>query len=201
MSVKPRASAGSGGQRGSGMRKCPVILFLATLALTSASAQKVKVVYDKNVDFSKYKSFTVPEPGATPTRPILYASLVGVIKETLAAKGLTSAEKDGDLTVMPRGGVGYDLSSAPKPDNSCPNCKAPARDVEWPAYMAPPGGGGQGLPKGTLELDIVDRATNKVVWAGAVSQKLDPEEKRSETLQKIYKAVNKLLLQYPPQKK
>jgi Domain of unknown function (DUF4136) len=180
------------------MRKLQVVFAFLMLSSNFTVAQKVKVEYDKSVDFSKYKSFTLQEPGTTPTRPILYASVMGTIKQDLEAKGLTSVES-GDLTVIPKGGLGYDLTGAPQPDNSCPTCKAPARDPQWPAYMPPPGGGGTGRPKGTLELDVVDRAANRVVWAGTVTQKLDPE-KKDESLQKIYAAINKLLAEYPPKK-
>lgn len=181
------------------MRKLQVLGLFLAFSVPGCFAQKVKVQYDKSVDFSKYKSFTMQEPSTTPSRPILYASVIGSIKEDLQAKGLKNVEKDGDLSVIPNGGLGYDLSSAPQP-SSCANCKAPAIDAQWPAYMAPPGGvGGNPLPKGTLVLDFVDREINKVVWAGAVSQKLNPE-KKDESLKKIYAAINKLLEEYPPKK-
>jgi hypothetical protein len=189
------------GHMNSALRTLEVLLAFATLSITSGFAQKVKVEYDKSIDFSKYRSFTLQEPAATPSRPLLYASVMGSIKEDLQAKGLTSTEKNGDLTVIPAGGLGYDLGAAPQLDNSCPNCKAPALDVKWPAYMAPPGGAlGAPLPKGTLALTMVDRANNSVVWSGTVTQKLNPE-KKDKSLQKIYAALNKLLMEFPPGKK
>lgn len=181
------------------MRKLKVFVLFMAFSVPGGFAQKVKVNYDKSIDFSKYKSFTLQEPATTPGRPILYASVIGSIKDDLEAKGLKNVEREGDLTVIPNGGLGYDLGSAPQP-SSCANCKAPAIDAQWPAYMAPPGGaGGNPLPKGTLVLDFVDRASNTVVWAGAVTQKLNPE-KKDESLKKIYAAINKLLEQYPPKK-
>jgi hypothetical protein len=184
----------------SDLRKLQVFVVFVTLSITCASAQKVKVGFDKSVDFSKYKTFTLREPATTPTKPILYASVMGTIKEDLQTKGLVSVEKDGDLTVIPDGGLGYDLASAPVADNSCPNCKAPAIDAQWAGFMPPPGGvGGKPQPKGTLQLNIVDKATNKMVWAGTVTQKLDPE-KKDKSLQQIYTAINKLLAEYPPKK-
>jgi hypothetical protein len=174
------------------------ILLIFTVSLTCCLAQKVKVGFDKDADFSKYKSFTILEPTAPSSRPMLRDSVLGTIREDLQAKGLTNAEKEGDLTVIPTGGLGYELSSELKP-SSCDNCKAPALDAQWPQYMAPPGGGGTPLPKGTLALTMVDRAANKVVWSGTVSQKLNPE-KKDQSLQKIYAAIHKLLAEYPPGK-
>ena len=51
--------------------------------------------------------------------------------------------------------------------------------------------------KGTLQLQFVDRSTNKIVWNGMVSEKLDVENKK-ESLDKIYKAIAKLIKEFPP---
>jgi Domain of unknown function (DUF4136) len=183
------------------MRKLQVLLVFATLSITCAHAQKIKTGYDKSVDFSKYKSFTLREPAKTPDRPILYASVMGTIKDDLTAKGLTSMEKGGELTIVPTGGLGYDIGSIPGVlSDSCAECKRPALDAQWAGYQAPPGGtSGKPMAKGTLELDFVDHATNKVVWTGAVTQKLNPD-KKDKSLQQIADAVNKLLAEYPPKK-
>jgi hypothetical protein len=43
----------------------------------AAFAQKVRVGYDKSVDFLKFKSYTWGAPTMPVTRPLLYASVVG----------------------------------------------------------------------------------------------------------------------------
>ena len=91
------------------MRKLPFVLVVVMLSVTFGFAQKVKVGYDKSVDFSKYKSYTWQEPG-TESRPFLYATVAGSIRSELEAKGLARMEKDGDLTVIAIGAVGYGLS-------------------------------------------------------------------------------------------
>ena len=52
------------------------------------------------------------------------------------------------------------------------------------------------VPKGTLQLQFVDRSTNKIVWNGTVSEKLDVENKQ-KSLDKIYKAIAKLIKEFP----
>ena len=148
------------------MGKIQILLTVATLALPCAFAQKVKVGFDKNADFSRYKSYTLQEPAATPTRPLLYASVMGSIRNEIEAKGLTSADKDGDLTVIPRGGLYYGLGTASGvTSDSCANCQKPLVDArDWVGKQAPPGAGGKVQPNGVLELDFIDRAANKVVW-------------------------------------
>jgi len=56
------------------------------------------------------------------------------------------------------------------------------------------------VPEGTLVLEFVDRAANRVVWSGTVSRKLDIE-KKNKSLELASKAVAKLLKQFPPKPK
>jgi hypothetical protein len=55
------------------------------------------------------------------------------------------------------------------------------------------------MPEGVVELNFVDRATNKAVWTGWVEQKIDPDEK-SKVLGQADKAIQKLLKRFPPKK-
>ena len=181
------------------MRKLPVVLAVAMLSIPCLFAQKVKVGYDKSVDFSKYKSYTWTEPG-TQSRPFLYANVAGTIRNELESKGLARMEKDGDLTVIALGGLGFDLSKAGSTADSCANCQKPLADpMEWTGKTAPPGASGAPRPEGTLELQLVDRASNKVVWSGMVTQKFNPE-KRNQALKLAHKAIVKLLTEFPPKK-
>jgi hypothetical protein len=56
------------------------------------------------------------------------------------------------------------------------------------------------VPEGTLMLTFVDRLSNKVVWTGTVTEKLDIENK-NKSLERAEKSVGKLLKQFPPNKK
>jgi Domain of unknown function (DUF4136) len=186
----------------SAMRKLQVILAVVAMCSTCAHAQKVKVGYDKSADFSKYKSYTLQEPSAPISRPLLHASVMGSINHGLETRGLAGVQKDGDLTVIPEGGLDYGLDSpvGATADSGNSRTQKPAVDVQlWAGFMPPPGSSGKGLPEGTLQLTIVDRATNKVVWTGLVVQKLDPA-KKEQSLDKVAAAINKLLMEYPPKK-
>ncbi len=179
-----------------------ICVTVIVMALSSGClAQKVNVGYDRSVDFSKYKSYTFSEGNATTGRPMLYITVVSTIRSELEAKGLASAESGGDLTVVANGSFSYGLNSdVGFTSDSCANCKAPLLDpLEWTGKVAPPGSSGTPLPKGLLELRLVDPATNKLVWAGTVVQKLDPEKKQ-KSLERAHAAVKKLLAEFPPKK-
>jgi len=183
----------------SGVRKLQFLLLVAMLSVTCCFAQKVKVGYDKTADFSKYKSYTLQKPATTPNRPLLYASITGTIKNDLEAKGIASREKDGDLTLIATGGFDYGLNSDVGL-SGCQNCPAPLVDaMDWTGKIPAGGASGTAPPKGTLQLTFVDRANNKVVWTGTVTQKLDAT-KQDQALQRVGAAVDKLMAEFPPKK-
>ena len=185
-------------------KRC-LCLLVAAIPITNALAQKVSVGYDKSADFSKYASYTWAEPSMPPSRPLLYASIVGSIDHELKAKGLARTDSAGDLILIPAGGMEFGLTSV---------AGAPI----MPSYGGPPpamdatmwsGAGGAGqlsnltaplVPEGTLVLNFVDRKANKVIWTGTVKQKLDMAQKK-KSLDRVDRAIAKLLKQFPPQKK
>ena len=80
--------------------KLHIVLMVMMLSTTCGFAQKVNVGYDKSIDFSKFKTYTLMLPPSPTSRPLLYASVVGSIRNGIETKGLVSVEKGGDLTVI-----------------------------------------------------------------------------------------------------
>jgi len=182
------------------IRSLPTFAVIATLFVAGACAQKVKVGFDKSADFSKYKTYSLQLPKMPPARPLLYESVIGSIKQGLQAKGLVYQEKGGDLYVVPAGGLDYGLPSYNPLADTCDRCQAPLQDpVQWSGSPPPGGSSGKPQPEGTLELDMIDRETNKLVWSGFVVQKLQPTNV-DKSLQLVGKAVEKLTAEYPPKK-
>jgi|SRR5581483_4112566 len=179
-----------------------VVPFAIVLVASSVVAQKIKVGYDKNTDFSRYTSYTVAEPGIQPARPLLYASIVGSIDQELKAKGLSRTQSDGDLILIPEGGAEYGLNRpAGTPISPAFGGPPPAFDATmWTGSAGSLVSSAMYIPEGTLRLDFIDRTANKIVWSGTVKVKLDVEQKR-KSLQLIDKAVIKLLKKFPPEQK
>jgi len=182
--------------RKTGNRWCACLFVVAFASL--AFAQKVKVGYDKSVDFSKYKTYSWAAPAMPPTRPLLYEAVIAAIDGELRSKGLQPNEKDGDLVLTAAGGLDFQIAvsgGAPVP-STFSGMPPPMNGPMW--------AGGQGagqlmgaVPDGTLMLQFVDRSTNQLVWSGTVTQKLDIERKQ-KSLELAAKAAVKLLKQFPP---
>jgi hypothetical protein len=179
------------------LKRMSICLLVAALPL-AAFAQKVRLGYDKGTDFRKFKSYTWAEPGMPVTRPLLYESVVGSVDNELKAKGLARVEHDGDLVLIPEGGMEFGLNVAASTPIVSSYSVDPSMWIGGPAgpsnLMAPY------VPKGTLVLTFVDRAANKVIWNGSVSENLDVENKK-KSWERIQKAIVKLLKEFPPKMK
>jgi|SRR5579872_2254755 len=173
------------------------LLYLVVM-LPPGFSQKVKVGYDKSADFSKYKTYSWTKPQTSPTRPVLYATVVSEIDGALASKGFKRVEENGELILMTAGGIDYATAfSGGTPIPSIYSGPPPAINSNmWTGAE----GGGQMMAivsDATLVVEFADRATNTVVWSGTVKQKLDIERK-NKSLELASKAVTKLFKQFPP---
>jgi len=176
-------------------------LVIALTAAQNAYGQKVKVGYDKEADFSKFKSYTWADPATPPQRPALYQSILGSIDSKLESKGLSRVQSNGDLVIVPAGGIGFGLNTAAGAP-IMPTYSGPPPSVNatvWTGAGGPGGSMATAVGEGTLGLTFVDRANNKVVWSGTVADKLDPE-KKDKSAQKIENCIVKLLKEFPPKK-
>ena len=175
-------------------------LLLKALGLTAASAQKVQVGYDKSTDVSKFTTYTWAEPGMPPQYPILFETVVSRVDEELRLKGFRRTSPNGDLTLSPSGGVEFGFAGAA----STPIL--PTYGGFPPAFNATMWTGTTFSTAGTydteptLVLTFVNRATNTVVWAGSVTQKLDIDRK-NKSLEFADKAVIELLKEFPQKKR
>ncbi len=184
------------------MGKVWFLLLITMVALPNTFAQKVKAGYDKSANFSKYNSYTWTKPTTSPQRPLLYVSLVGTIDQQLKAKGLQRVESDGDLILMPAGGMEYGLNTgAGTPITLGYSGPPPAIDATmWTGTAGPSNLMAIAVPEGALTLSFVDRTVNKVVWTGTVTQKLDLQNHK-KSLELINKSITKLLKEFPPKNK
>lgn len=177
----------------------PVLIALFSIG---AFAQKVDVGYDKGADFQKFKTYAWAQPTMPPTRPLLYAKIVDSVDYELEQKGLTRVDKDGDLILVPAGGMEFGLNMAAGTPILPTHEGAPAAVNATMWTGATTGGNLMApyVPEGSLALTFVDRVGNTVVWSGTVKEKLDIEQK-NKSLQRIDRAIAKLLKKFPPPKK
>jgi Domain of unknown function (DUF4136) len=178
-----------------------LILGLLVLGATTVVAQDVRYDFDKDKDFSKYKTYKwVPIKGADQPDELTGKQISAAFDAELATKGLTKTDSDtADLYIGYQTAIGTE-----KQYTSYSN--------DW-GYGGGWGrgwyGGGMGSSTtygststvyvGQLDVSIYDPAQKQLVWRGVATKTLDPKAKPEKKQKNITKAVQKLLKNYPPQ--
>ncbi len=168
-----------------------ILLMLALLASFMAVGQDVRYNFMPGTDFSKYHTYRWVniEDGAHPNQ-IMDAEIKQAVDSQLASKGLTKTDSDkADLY------VGYQI--------------AVNQEKQWNGYGM--GGGlrwggmasatSSTINVGTLVLDLYDPATKQLVWTGNATKTIDPSSNQQKNIEKLNKAMAKLLKNYPPKQK
>ena len=176
-----------------------VSVVLLLLGAGAALAQDVRYNFDKDTDFSKFKTYKwVPIKDAAKVSDLVDKQIKDAMDTELATKGLTKVDGD-DANLL----IGYQPAvGEEKQFNSY--------STGW-GYGPGWGGGWYGgmgststtgstttIYKGQLALDMYDSAKHDLVWRGVVSKTIDPKAKPEKQQKNLAKAITKLLKNYPP---
>ena len=180
-------------------RLLTVSVVLVLLGASAALAQDVRYNFDKETDFSKFKTYKwVPIKDAAKVSDLVDKQIKDAIDTELATKGLTKVDGD-DANLF----IGYQAAvGEEKQFNSY--------STGW-GYGPGWGGGWYGgmgsttttgststIYKGQLALDMYDSAGHDLVWRGVASKTIDAKAKTEKQQKNLAKAVQKLLKNYPP---
>lgn len=180
------------------------ILFLSAVSLlvaTAAFSQDVRYNFDKNADFSKFKTYKWVTLNDAPTvNDLVKKQIVEAIDAELATKGLTKVNDDSaDLYVGYQAGVGHEKQFTSYSSGW-------GYGGGW--YRGGWYGGAGGMSTttgqtetiyiGQLALDMYDSANKDLAWRGVVSKTLDPKANPEKQQKNLAKAIKKLLKKYPP---
>ena len=181
-----------------------LVLALFAFGIGSAVAQDVRYDYDKNKDFSKYKTYKwVPIKGADQPDDLTAKDLTAAVDADLATKGLTKTDSDNaDLY------VGYQTAIGTEKQFTSYNTGwgyGPGWGGGWYGYggmtSSTTYGSTSTVYVGQLDLSMYDPAAKQLVWRGVATKTLDPKAKPEKKEKNINKAVKKLLKNFPPKPK
>jgi Domain of unknown function (DUF4136) len=177
---------------------------LLLLAACSALAQDVRYNFDKNTDFSKFKSYKwVPIEGAAKVNDLVDKQIKDAFDTQLAQKGLTKVDTEtADLFIGYQAAVGTEKQFT-------------SYSSDWGYgggwYRGGWYGGAGGMStttgqtstiyKGQLALDMYDPANKDLVWRGIASKTIDTKAKPEKQQKNLDKALAKLMKNYPPKAK
>ncbi len=185
------------------MKKISFILMALLLTFAGkAFSQDVRYNFDKDSDFSKFKTYKwVVLKGATQANDLVDKQIKEAIDAQLATKGLTKVEGD-DANLL----IGYQTAVGTEKQFT-------SYDSGWgygPGWYGRGWyGGGGGMTtgqtstiyNGQLAVDMYSPAGHDLVWRGVVSKTLDPDAKPDKRQKNLTKALTKLFKNYPPKAK
>jgi hypothetical protein len=179
------------------------ILFVALgvllLSAHSGAAQDVRYNFDKDTDFTRFKTYRwVQLKDAAKLDPLREKSIKESIDAKLAQKGLTRTDADtADMLVGYQAGVGTE-----KQFTSYSTGWGYGGGWYRGGWYGPTGvttsGQTSTIYTGQLALDMYDSKNHDLIWRGVVSKTIDPEAKPDKQEKNLNKAVTKLLKNYPP---
>ena len=176
---------------------------LSVLALGTAWGQDIRYNFDKNTNFSKFKTYKWVEiKDAAKVNDLMDKDIKSAIDAELATKGLIKVDgDDANLYIGYQGGVGQEKLFT-------------SYNSGWGYGPGWYGGGWYGGPSssittgststiyiGQLAVDIYDSANKDLVWRGVASKTIDPNAKPDKQRKNLAKAMQKLFKNYPPKVK
>jgi len=185
------------------MKKSVFLLAVGLLVAASAFGQDVRYNFDKNADFSKFKTYKWVALKDTPTvNDLVSKQIMDAVDAELATKGLTKVSDDSaNLYIAYQAGVGQEKQFT-------------SFSSDWGYGGGWYRGGWYGGPGmstttgqtstiyvGQLALDMYDSANKDLAWRGVASKTIDPKAKPEKQQKNLAKAVKKMLKNYPPQPK
>ena len=172
------------------MRIFNLLPVLALFLLTSCGAIRVNSDYDKNVDFSKYKTYAFHKNGIDKVEisDLDKRRILKAIDNQMAAKGFTKSETPDVL---------INIFTKEREEINVNQFNAGwGYGWGWNPYF---GGNATTVTrntKGTLYIDIIDAKQKELIWQGEGEGTLTKDtNKKDEVIQEF---VAKILSQYPP---
>ena len=176
-----------------------LLVWFAVCVCLAAQAQKINVNYDKQVDFSQFKTYAWAPHGAV-AHPMLAANIVGAIEDEMKARGLTQVQMNQNpgLVIQVYGSVDQESTLYSNDPLYMATGGIPPFD---PSFSGPLNTGQYGnstvtIHKGQMVIDLIDAANKKLVWR-AMSQQNLAAHNPDKLLSQVNTAIAKMFKQYP----
>lgn len=175
--------------------------FAFVLLLLAAGCSSVQTTYDfdSSVDFSKYKTYEFTDDAKNfPIQELDRQRVLNAIESELAAKGFSKSSTPDVLIDLQ---VKLEQKQTATATNTGGYYGGPYR-YGWGA-----GYGGttridvQNYVEGTLFINMIDKASEKLVWQGRGTKTLEDHPSPEKKEQNVKYGVKQIFTKYPPKKK
>jgi hypothetical protein len=165
-----------------------ILTGLVAFVLTAASfAQQVKTDYDRNANFSKYKTFSFEK--VQTSDPLWVDRVKSAISSSLTEKGMTQVESGGDISIIAIG-----MTNTQQTLDTFYN--GFGGGWRWGGRFGDATTTTETYQVGTLVVDLYDSSTKELLWRGSASDTVS--NKSSNNIKNLDKGVEKMFKKYPP---
>ena len=182
------------------MNKLSLFSISVLLVASAAVGQDVRYNFDKDADFSKFKTYKwVAIKDAAQVDDLTDKQVKASLDAELAKKGLTKVDSDSaDLFAGYQTAIGTEKQFTSY--NSNWGYGAGWYRGGWYGYPGSSMTTGQTstIYVGQLAVDLYDSTNHSLVWRGVVSKTLNMNAKPDRRQKNLDKAVAKLMKSYPP---
>lgn len=170
-----------------------IVLLIIVVNICSCASMQVAYDYDKQIDFSKFKTYAFTEESLQlPVGNFNLERVIKAVENEMTSKGLSQL-KDPDVA------VDFYLKTKEKVDATATKSGTGGR---WRYGY----GGGfsttqlnyNEYTEGTLIICIVDMSTKKIVWQGSGTKTLDENMTPNKREEAINSSIKQILANYPP---
>ena len=165
-----------------------IVTSLVVFILTAASlAQQVKTDYDRDANFSKYKTFSFEK--IQTEDPLWVDRIKSAVGASLTARGLSQVDSGGDISVV---AVGM-TKTQQRLDTFYNGFGGGWR---WGGRFGDATTTTETYQVGTLVVDLFDSNTKELLWRGSASGTVS--NKSDSNIKNLDKGVQKMFKNYPP---
>lgn len=178
----------------------PLALLAAALTLAACGPTlKVHTDYDKSVDFTRYKTFSIyqNDSSSSAISPLNQQRITTAVVAAMQRKGYQQASSDPDLLINPVTIVKNKIALSSNTDYY--GYGGVYRPYYWGTGLGVSSTTNyniQNYKDGSLIIDVVDANTKKLLWQGTGNSEIDKPLKDPDT--EVPAAVNKILAGFPP---
>jgi len=178
-----------------------LVLFLI-LSLFACSTLQVSTEYDPDVSFKHLSDYawipesTLPQKNQYIDNKALDKQIRTSVDKNLTGKGFKLKQSD-KFSFM----IGYHVAIDQKTNINTVNSRYTNQRAWSPnAWRGTTDLGQHNFEQGTIIIDIIDSSSNELIWRSNASAEIDPYANTNTRVQRIDRAINKMLSSFPPNK-
>ena len=168
-----------------------VLMGIMVLVAAKSPAQQVKSDYDRNANFTQYKTYSWEQ--VKTKDPLDVDRIKSAVNSALSAKGWTQVDSGGDVSI-----VAMEITQTQQTLNTFYN--GFGGGWGWRRF----GGGGFGeattttdtYKVGTVVVDLFDTKSKQLIWRGSSSDTLSNNSDKN--IKNLDKGVEKMFQHFPP---